>query len=96
MAIGFGIVGAGMISRFHAKALAEVRGAKLVACADSAPGRAESLATELANRTRFLRDEVVTRELEEEKKGKGAVYGFYTAFKKSEGVTPSQFQKLDN
>jgi UDP-N-acetyl-2-amino-2-deoxyglucuronate dehydrogenase len=46
MAIGFGIVGAGMISRFHAKALAEVRGAKLVACADSAPGRAEALAVE--------------------------------------------------
>jgi predicted dehydrogenase len=46
MAIGFGIIGAGMISRFHAKALAEVRGAKLVACADSAPGRAESLAKE--------------------------------------------------
>ena len=46
MAIGFGIVGAGMISRFHAKALADVRGAKLVACADSAPGRAESRAKE--------------------------------------------------
>jgi predicted dehydrogenase len=44
MPIGFGIVGAGMISRFHAKALAEVRGAKLVACCDSAPGRAEALA----------------------------------------------------
>lgn len=46
MAIGFGIVGAGMISRFHAKALAEVRGAKLVACADSAKDRAEALAKE--------------------------------------------------
>ena len=46
MPIGFGIVGAGMISRFHAKALADVRGAKLVACADNAPGRAEALAKE--------------------------------------------------
>ena len=44
MPIGFGIIGAGMISRFHAKALADVRGAKLVACADNAPGRAEALA----------------------------------------------------
>ena len=39
MAFGFGIVGCGMISQFHAKAIAEVRGAKLVACCDT---RAES------------------------------------------------------
>jgi len=43
---------------------------------------AENLAEELAKRTRFLRDEVITLELEEEKKGKGPIYGFYTAFKK--------------
>lgn len=43
---------------------------------------AETLASELAKRTRFLRDEVVTIELEEEQKGKGPLYGFYTAFKK--------------
>ncbi len=43
---------------------------------------AGSLAAELAKRTRFLRDEVVTVELEEEQKGKGPLYGFYTAFKK--------------
>jgi predicted helicase len=43
---------------------------------------AESLASELAKRTRFLRDEVVTIELEEEQKGKGPLYGFYTAFKR--------------
>jgi predicted dehydrogenase len=46
MPLGFGIIGAGMISRFHAKALAEVRGARLVACADTAPGRAEAFAAE--------------------------------------------------
>lgn len=34
MAIGFGIVGTGMISRFHARALEDVRGAKLIACYD--------------------------------------------------------------
>jgi predicted dehydrogenase len=50
MPIGFGIVGAGMISRFHAKALAEVRGAKLVACCDTAPGRAAALAAEVGCR----------------------------------------------
>jgi UDP-N-acetyl-2-amino-2-deoxyglucuronate dehydrogenase len=50
MPIGFGIVGAGMISRFHAKALADVRGAKLVACADTAPGRAQAFGLENACR----------------------------------------------
>jgi UDP-N-acetyl-2-amino-2-deoxyglucuronate dehydrogenase len=35
MAYGFGIVGCGMISSFHAKAIADVKGAKLVACFDT-------------------------------------------------------------
>jgi UDP-N-acetyl-2-amino-2-deoxyglucuronate dehydrogenase len=39
MAFGFGIVGCGMISQFHAKAIADLRGAKLIACCDT---RAES------------------------------------------------------
>lgn len=39
MTIGFGIVGCGMISNFHARAIADVRGTKLVACFDT---RAES------------------------------------------------------
>src|SRR3972149_6116945 len=39
MAFGFGIVGCGVISQFHAKAIADLRGAKLVACCDT---RAES------------------------------------------------------
>ncbi len=43
---------------------------------------AETLAQELAKRTRFLRDEVISKELEEEEKGKGPIYGFYQAFKK--------------
>jgi Type ISP C-terminal specificity domain/N-6 DNA Methylase len=42
---------------------------------------AEHLAVELAKRTGFLRDEVITKELEEQEKGKGAIFGFYTAFK---------------
>ncbi len=44
MAIGFGIVGCGMISNFHARAIHDVRGAKLVACFDSAAASADRLA----------------------------------------------------
>ncbi|MEK7846640.1 MAG: adenine methyltransferase [Nitrospinota bacterium] len=44
---------------------------------------AKTLALELAKRTRFLKDEVITQELkEEEKKGKGFILGFYEAFRK--------------
>ena len=35
MPIGFGLVGCGMISNFHAQAVARIRGAKIVACYDS-------------------------------------------------------------
>jgi len=44
MPIGFGIVGCGMIANFHARAIADIPGAKLVACFDNAPGAAERLA----------------------------------------------------
>ncbi len=43
---------------------------------------AGQLAKELALRTRFLRDEVITNEMEQQKKGKGELYGFYDTFKK--------------
>lgn len=46
MAIGFGIVGCGNISRFHAQAIAEVAGARLVGCFNRSPGPAEKLANE--------------------------------------------------
>ena len=43
---------------------------------------AETLAKELAKRTRFLRDEVIAQELEEEEKDKrGEISGFYEAFR---------------
>ncbi|MDO9548797.1 MAG: DNA methyltransferase, partial [Candidatus Marinimicrobia bacterium] len=43
---------------------------------------AKALALELAKRTRFLRDEVVSIELEEEQQqGRKAILGFYEAFK---------------
>jgi UDP-N-acetyl-2-amino-2-deoxyglucuronate dehydrogenase len=44
MAIGFGIVGCGMISNFHARAIADVRGAKLAACFDTRAESAEKFA----------------------------------------------------
>jgi predicted dehydrogenase len=44
MAIGFGIIGCGMISNFHAKAIADVEGAKLVACYDTVRAAADRLA----------------------------------------------------
>ncbi|MFY9255720.1 MAG: Gfo/Idh/MocA family oxidoreductase [Fuerstiella sp.] len=46
MTIGFGIVGTGMISHFHAKAIAEISGAKVVACCDTVEERATSFANE--------------------------------------------------
>lgn len=48
MTYGFGIVGCGMISAFHAKAIAEVRGAKLVACFDTRVAAAEKFAADHA------------------------------------------------
>ena len=44
--LGFGIIGCGMISRFHAKAIGDVRGAKLVACFDQVAAAADKLAAE--------------------------------------------------
>lgn len=44
MAHGFGIIGCGMIAGFHSKAIADIRGAKLVACFDAFPAAADRLA----------------------------------------------------
>ena len=44
MATGFGVVGCGLISDFHAKAIADVEGAELVACFDMVPAAADRLA----------------------------------------------------
>lgn len=46
MAIGVGIIGCGMIARFHARALADVRGAKLVGCYNRTADKAEAFAAE--------------------------------------------------
>jgi len=47
MPYGFAIIGTGMISRFHARAIDDVRGAKLVACFDQSLGRAKQFAAEV-------------------------------------------------
>ena len=44
MATGFGVIGCGMIANFHAKAIADIRGAELVACYDRIPAAADRLA----------------------------------------------------
>ena len=46
MSAGFGIVGTGMISHFHAKAIAEIEGASVVACFDTVEERAQTFAEE--------------------------------------------------
>jgi predicted dehydrogenase len=48
--LGFGIIGCGMIAKFHARAIADVRGAKLVACFDQVPAAADKLAGPTWNR----------------------------------------------
>ena len=58
---------------------------------------AKTLATELAKRTRFLKDEVVTEELKEEESQKqGFILGFYEAFKQYliSGLTKEDFADL--
>lgn len=61
MAVGFGIIGCGMISKFHAQAIRDLRGAKLVACYNRSPAPAQKLAEEFGGRwyddlDRFLSD----------------------------------------
>ena len=47
MAIGFGLIGCGMIARFHSKAVADVRNARVVACYDAIPAAADKLAEQI-------------------------------------------------
>jgi hypothetical protein len=42
----------------------------------------EELARELAKRTRFLRDEVISLEIRQRQSGRGELYGFYDTFKR--------------
>ena len=57
---------------------------------------AKTLAIELAKRTRFLSDEVIALELQEEREEKGFIHGFYEAFRKFliAGLTKEDFADL--
>lgn len=46
MAIGFGIIGCGMIANFHARAIADLRDARLVACYSQTPASAQRFAAQ--------------------------------------------------
>ena len=59
MGFGFGIIGCGMIAKFHARAIADIRGAKLVACFDSFPAAADRLAAETGCRAYHKLDEML-------------------------------------
>lgn len=48
MATGFGIIGSGMIAKFHARAIADLADAKLVACHNRTAPKAEALAQEFS------------------------------------------------
>lgn len=47
MAMGFGIIGCGMIAKFHSLAIGDIPGAKVVACYDTIPAAADRLAGEV-------------------------------------------------
>ena len=51
MTIGFGIIGCGMISRFHARAIGDIKGAKLVACYSATPASAGVLRANSATKS---------------------------------------------
>ncbi len=57
---------------------------------------AETLAIELAKRTRFLKDEVIHEELDDEENNSNQVIGFYEAFRKYliAGLTKAEFADL--
>jgi hypothetical protein len=74
----------GLLEKFFSFSLPEVYEAK-------------TLAIELAKRTRFLKEEVVTEELKrEESQGKGFISGFYEAFRQYliRGLTKEDFADL--
>ena len=59
MAIGFGIIGCGMISRFHAKAVADIKGAKVAACFDSFTSAADKFGAEIGCKVYHDLDEML-------------------------------------
>ena len=58
MSIGFGIIGCGMIAKFHARDRGHAR-AKLVACYDAVPAAADRLAAETGCRAYHKLDDML-------------------------------------
>ncbi|MFO1063997.1 MAG: Gfo/Idh/MocA family oxidoreductase [Pirellulales bacterium] len=61
MAVGFGIIGCGMIAKFHARAIADIKGAKLVACYNRTSDKAEKLAAEFGGQAMTDLDAMLAR-----------------------------------
>ncbi len=59
MSLGFGIIGCGMISRFHAKAIGDIAGAKVIACQSATFSSAEKFAAEIGCRPYSNLDEML-------------------------------------
>jgi predicted dehydrogenase len=59
MAIGFGIIGCGMISNFHARAIADTRGALLAACFDTIAPAADRLAESTGSKAYYRLEEML-------------------------------------
>lgn len=57
--IGFGILGAGLIAPFHAKAVRDTKGGKLVAICDMAKERADKLAGEFQTKVYYSLDDML-------------------------------------
>jgi predicted dehydrogenase len=59
MAIGFGIIGCGMIAKFHAKAIADLRGARLRGCYDTVREAADKFASDHGCRAYYDLDDLL-------------------------------------
>lgn len=60
MSFGFGIIGCGMISRFHAKAIADLENGELVGCWNRTPDSANQLAEETGCQAYATLDEMLS------------------------------------
>jgi UDP-N-acetyl-2-amino-2-deoxyglucuronate dehydrogenase len=62
MAYGFGIVGCGMIAKFHARAIADIADANLIACYNRTAPKADALAAEFGGQAYTNLDEMLARD----------------------------------
>lgn len=61
MAVGFGIIGCGMIAKFHARAIRDLKGAKLIGCFNRTMDKAKTLAEEFGGVPTDNLDELLAR-----------------------------------